>query len=183
MWTSGTVPLPWCLAPWVSLVRSFLGCCPEQMMGSSSRMQGRVLSEKATRMESGAGMDVGKRGPAAYPLPAGQRRRVANNPEGIRQLKRWLLGFDCTIVVVEATGKWHRPLYRSLHADGLPVAVSDPYRVRMFAKAHGVAAKTDRLDARVFAQIGAVMKPTFPPPPPNPLANLPPLLTHPHTPP
>src|SRR5882762_3248894 len=167
MWTSGTVPLPWCLAPWVSLVRSFLGCCPEQMMGSSSRMQGKVLSEQATRMQSSAGIDVGKSWLDAHILPAGQRRRVANNPEGIRQLKRWLLGFDCTIVVVEATGKWHRPLYRSLHADGLPVAVSDPYRVRMFAKAHGVAAKTDRLDARVLAQFGAVMNPAIRPPVPE----------------
>ncbi len=118
-------------------------------------MQGKVLSEQATRMQSSAGIDVGKSWLDAHILPAGQRRRVANNPEGIRQLKRWLLGFDCTIVVVEATGKWHRPLYRSLHADGLPVAVSDPYRVRMFAKAHGVAAKTDRLDARVGELLAA----------------------------
>lgn len=130
-------------------------------------MQGKVSSEQATGMQSSAGIDVGKSWLDAHVLPADQRRRVANNPEGIRQLKRWLLGFDCSIVVLEATGKWHRPLYRSLHADGVPVAVSDPYRVRMFAKAHGVVAKTDRLDARVLAQFAAVMNPVIRPPAPQ----------------
>jgi len=37
----------------------------------------------------------------------------------------------------------------------------------MFAKAHGVAAKTDRLDARVLAQFGAVMNPAIRPPAPE----------------
>jgi len=55
-------------------------------------------------------------------------------------------------VAVEATGKWHRALCRSLHASQLAVALTDPYRVRQFAKAQGIFAKTDRLDARVLAR-------------------------------
>jgi transposase len=127
-------------------------------------MQGKELSEQATGIQSSAGIDVGKSWLDAHVLPAEQHVRVANTREGIRRLKGWLLGFDCAIVVIEATGKWHRPLYRSLHAAGLPVAVTDPYRVRMFAKAQGIMAKTDRLDARVLAQFGAVMNPAIRPP-------------------
>jgi transposase len=51
-----------------------------------------------------------------------------------------------------------------LYASGVPVAVSDPFRVRMFAKARGILAKTDRLDARVLALFGAVMCPQIRPP-------------------
>ena len=135
-------------------------------------MQGKVSCEQATRTQCSAGIDVGKSWLDAHVLPAEQHLRVANTREGIRQLKGWLLGFDCAIVVIEATGKWHRPLYRSLHADGLPVAVSDPYRVRMFAKAQGILAKTDRLDARALALFGAVMNPAIRPPAPEALEEL-----------
>jgi transposase len=50
-------------------------------------------------------------------------------------------------------------LRRSLDASAIPVAVVDPFRVRMFAKAQGILAKTDRLDARVLALFAAVMAP------------------------
>ncbi|MFX5603029.1 transposase, partial [Acinetobacter baumannii] len=70
-------------------------------------------------------------------LPSGEARRFANAELGIRQLKRWLQRVDLALVVVEATGKCHRLARRSLHASGMPVAVVDPYRVRMFARAQG----------------------------------------------
>src|SRR6266566_1065921 len=40
---------PWERAPWVSLVHPLLGSCPEQMMGSKSRMQGKDRSEQETK--------------------------------------------------------------------------------------------------------------------------------------
>jgi transposase len=89
--------------------------------------------------------------------------RVVNTDDGIRKLKRWFARFDLALVVVEATGKWHRRLQRSLHASGFAAAVVDPYRVRMFAKAQGIFAKTDRLDARVLALFATVMTPTVRP--------------------
>ena len=105
----------------------------------------------------------------AHVLPAGKSLRVANTPEGIRKLKRWLRRFAVTLIAVEATGKWHRALHRSLHAEGWRVAVVDPFRVRMFAKAHGILAKTDKLDARVLAIFAATMDPTVRPPAPEAL--------------
>ncbi len=69
---------------------------------------------------------------------------MANSHAGIRQLKRWLLRHDIALVVIEATGKWHRHVHRSLVASAIPVAVADPYRVRRFAQAQGIFAKTDR---------------------------------------
>src|SRR5215204_2233870 len=129
------------------------------MMGSKSRMQGKEASEQETKGKSNAGIDVSKSWLDAHVLPARATLRVANRREGIRKLKRWLMPFDPALVVIEATGKWHRDVRRSLHAAMVPVALVDPFRVRMFAKACGVLAKTDRLDARVLAQFAAVMAP------------------------
>ena len=122
-------------------------------------MQGKEASEQETRNKSSVGIDVSKCWLDAYMAPSGGRLRVANNGVGIRRLKRWLSAFDIALVVVEATGKWHRPVQRSLAASAIAVAAVDPYRVRMFAKAQGVLAKTDRLDARVLAAFAAVMQP------------------------
>lgn len=135
-------------------------------------MQGKESSKQETTVKSSVGIDVSKSWLDVHALPSGATLRVANTGEGIRKLKRWLLRLDPTLVVIEATGKWHRPLHRSLHASAVAVAVVDPYRVRMFAKAQGVFAKTDRLDARVLAQFATVMSPAVRAPAPEVMQEL-----------
>jgi len=147
------------------------------MMGSKSRMQGKEASEQETKGKSSAGIDVSKSWLDVHVVPAGATLRVANTRDGIRKLKRWLMQFDLGLVVIEATGKWHRDVRRSLHAAGIAVAVVDPFRVRMFAKACGVLAKTDRVDARVLAQFAAVMAPTVRAPAPQAMEELAELVT------
>jgi transposase len=129
-------------------------------------MQGKEASEQETR-KCTAGIDVSKNWLDAHVLPASQSLRVANASEGIRQLKRWLVRHNVDLVAVEATGKWHRELCRSLRASHLAVAVIDPYRVRNFAKANRILAKTDRLDAKVLAIFAATMNPSCRPPAPQ----------------
>jgi transposase len=123
-------------------------------------MQGKEASEQETKAKSNVGIDVSKDWLDVHVLPGDDQLRVPNTREGIRQLKRWLRRFDLALVVVEATGKWHRQVQRSLAASAIPVAVVDPFRVRMFAKAQGIFAKTDRLDARVLASFAALMAPS-----------------------
>jgi len=135
-------------------------------------MQGKEVSEQETKVKCNAGIDVSKSWLDVHVLPCGATLRVANTAAGIRQLKRWLLRFDLALVVVEATGKWHRYVQRSLYCSAIPVAVVDPFRVRMFAKACGVLAKTDRLDAGVLAQFAAVMAPAVRAPAPEVMLEL-----------
>ena len=130
-------------------------------------MQGQEALEQETKVKSNLGVDVCKSWLDAHVVPAQTSLRVPNTAPGMRKLKRWLAQFDVGLVVVEATGKWHRALCRSLHASGIPVAVVDPFRVRMFAKAQGILAKTDRLDARVLALFAALMAPPVRPPAPT----------------
>ena len=135
-------------------------------------MQGKEASEQETIVKSSVGIDVSKDRLDVHVLPSGERRAVANTGEGIRRLKRWLRRFDLGLVVIEATGKWHRQVWRSLSASAIPVAMIDPFKARMFAKAQGIFAKTDRLDAAVLASFAAVMTPAIRPPPPQALEEL-----------
>jgi transposase len=65
--------------------------------------------------------------------------------------------------VLEATGGLERPLLQALQAVGLPVVLINPRQVRDFAKALGLLAKTDRLDARVLAHFAAAVEPPLRP--------------------
>lgn len=139
-------------------------------------MQGKEASEQETP-KCNAGIDVSKNWLDVHVLPASESYRVANTREGIGQLKRWLLKRKVALVAVEATGKWHRELCRSLSASQIAVAITDPYRVRMFAKAHGIFAKTDRIDAKVLALFAAMMAPPCRAPAPQALEALQELVT------
>lgn len=64
-----------------------------------------------------------------------------------------------TLVVVEATGGYEMGIVAALASAGVPVAVVNPKQVRDFARGMGELAKTDRIDARVLARFGEVVKP------------------------
>jgi transposase len=135
-------------------------------------MQGKEASEQETKVKSSVGIDVSKDRLEVHVLPSGQTLSTANTAEGIRQLKRWLSRLQVDLVVIEATGKWHRLVWRSLYASGVAVAMADPFKARNFAKAQGILAKTDRLDAQVLAKFAALMAPAVRPPPPQLLEEL-----------
>ncbi|ACE85014.1 IS110 family transposase [Cellvibrio japonicus] len=82
-----------------------------------------------------------------------------NTPEGIRTLLKKLSRYKLTRILVEATGGYERGLVEACTEKELPVIIVQPTQVRQFAKAQGIIAKTDKLDSRLIARFGAVMKP------------------------
>jgi len=133
-------------------------------------MQGKVSSERTAMATVYVGIDVCKEWLDIHLHPLGRSFRVANDTAGLRRLKRELdalgqMPRSALRIVMEATGKLHRAALRSLHADGFYVSVVDPLRARLFAKACGFLAKTDRLDARLLAIMGEALKPAQTPPP------------------
>jgi transposase len=60
---------------------------------------------------------------------------------------------------MEATGNFQLELSIVLASAKLPMAVVNPRQVRDFAKALGILAKTDAIDARTIARFGATVKP------------------------
>lgn len=130
-------------------------------------MQGKKLPESSAETKVYLGIDVCKAWLDVYLHPLGRRLRVANSREGLKQLRRDLAGRGAVLVVIEATGKYHRLAHRTLHAWGLAVAVVNPLRSRLFAEANGTLAKTDRIDARMLAILGESLEPAAAPPLPE----------------
>jgi len=64
-----------------------------------------------------------------------------------------------SLIVVERSGGLERCLVACLAGAGLPVVANNPRQVRDFAKATGVLAKTDKIDARTMARFAAAVKP------------------------
>lgn len=82
-----------------------------------------------------------------------------NDFEGISRLCNRLTELRPELIVIESTGGLERPVVVELERAGLAVALVNPRRVREFAKAIGLAAKTDKLDARLLARFGRDAKP------------------------
>lgn len=128
-------------------------------------MQGKELSERAPMAELYIGIDVSKSWLDVHVHPTDVAFRVANDGPGVGELARRLINQPVALIVVEATGKWHRRVHRTLHEAAFPVAAVNPYRSRKLADALGLLAKTDAIDARVLALFALHMRPrpTTPP--------------------
>jgi transposase len=135
-------------------------------------MQGKSLLEARSAQPVYVGIDVCKDHLDVYLHPLTDRWRVANDRDGIRQLKRRLSGHKVALVVMEATAKYHRLAHRSLSQSGLAVAVVNPLRSRLFAEANGTLAKTDRVDAKMLAILGQALGPQPRPPAPEAIEGL-----------
>jgi transposase len=105
------------------------------------------------------GIDVSKDKLDVAVLGEEQTKQVGNTTEGIGELTEQMQGLQPDLIVVEATGGYQRTVVDSLFRCGLAVAVVNPTRVRQFARACGLLAKTDKLDAQVLAVFGERVKP------------------------
>ena len=82
--------------------------------------------------------------------------RFANDDAGFKALERWLANPRPDLLVYEATGPYHARFERAV-AGKLPLVKVNPLAARRFAQASGTRAKTDQVDARVLARMGAAL--------------------------
>ena len=109
--------------------------------------------------ERNVGIDVGKSTLDIAIVELNLYWQEANTPEGIKHLLSKISRYKLTRILVEATGGYERGVVEACAEKELPIIIVQPIQVRQFAKAQGQFAKTDKLDARLIAQFGAVMKP------------------------
>ena len=64
---------------------------------------------------------------------------------------------DDVCVVFEASGGYERPFAEALHRAKIAYVRVNPGRARAFARASGRLAKTDRVDAKMLAEMGAAL--------------------------
>jgi len=105
------------------------------------------------------GIDVGKEKLDVNVVGYKKVKEWNNKPTEREQLREWIQKEEPKLVVMEASGGYEAALASELYENGVAVAVVNPTRVRAYAKAEGLLAKTDKIDARMIARFGATMKP------------------------
>jgi len=142
------------VGPRMSLVlRSFLPH-PNSCLGTSPYQQGR---DTKMAQRSFCGIDVAKDRLDVMVLPEELCWSVANDAAGWAELVAKLRGLRIAASGIEASGGYERGVVRALLAAGMSVRQINPFKLRQFAKACGVLAKNDRLDARMIALFVATL--------------------------
>lgn len=96
------------------------------------------------------------------------RWRVSNDARGHRELVERLVKMNSSIqAICEASGGYERALLLALERGGIDFSLVQASRVRQYARACGLLAKTDAIDARLLARFGQAIAPpprkTLPP--------------------
>ena len=108
-----------------------------------------------------------------------ESRVFDNDAAGHERLLQWVRDAEshAELIVIEATGGYESAVVAVLATAAMPVAVVNPRQARDFAKATGVLAKTDAVDARVLAQFGRAIRPQIRAPKSQELSQLEAMLT------
>jgi len=109
------------------------------------------------------GLDVSKDTLEVAVRPTEERKTFANQEDSLSLLIDFVKPFSPRLIVLEATGGLEKAAVCALAVAGLPVVVVNPRQVRDFAKAKGILAKTDKMDAGVIAQFGEAIRPEIRP--------------------
>ncbi len=107
------------------------------------------------RERSTVGIDVSKLKLDVFSLACGELLQVGNDAAGWATLVEWLKAKKVKAIGLEPSGGYELDLVKALRRAGLPVRTVNPYRLRQYAKALGVLAKNDLIDARLIAQFTA----------------------------
>src|SRR5580698_9511319 len=130
--------------------------------------QGRASFMK-TPSRTYLGLDIAKLTLDTSPLAHAPARTFAHDPKGHRRLLQAIRRNASPVhVVCEASGGYEYTLLKTLHQAQIPFTLVNPRQVRDFARASGLLAKTDRIDAALLARYGQVFQPT---PTPMPTAS------------
>jgi transposase len=118
------------------------------------RVQEDVMEEKVF-----VGVDVSK---DSLDVAIGAQKEIitfSNDQKGVDALVKKLSRIDAELTVFESTGGYELLATSCLAEAGLAVVIVNPRQVRNFAKATGILAKTDAIDARVIARFAEAVKP------------------------
>lgn len=122
-------------------------------MSSHCKMESST-PERATY----AGVDVSK-DRLDYAWPDQRSGHVPNTLAGHARLLALLREYPAARVICESTGGYERAMIAALLHSGVEVCLVQPARVRAFAHAEGLLAKTDRIDAALLCRFGEAMQP------------------------
>lgn len=105
------------------------------------------------------GVDVSKSHLDIHVRPGCHELSVPNDSLGIQQAITFIQNHHPQRIVVESTGRYQDAFVHACQAAELPIIVISAVKVRRFACALGLLAKTDRLDAAVIAHFAQAVQP------------------------
>jgi len=112
-----------------------------------------------TKSETYVGIDVSKDRLDLAVLEEKRIEQYINTERGIKELVDEMKALKPALIVVEVTGGYERAVVKALFEAGLRVARVSGYRARQYARAKGLLAKTDPLDAMNLADYGKHVQP------------------------
>lgn len=170
-WAGDQRPIaPWCYhrrEAWLLVAAWF---APERLLELSASLRryarigkkGNLPMSEIVSYQRVCGVDVAK-DTLEVRIVAGdtdQLLSTANSPKGFAQIIELCRKHQVQIVVAEATGGLQRPLALALVAAGVAAAIINPCRIRHYALAEGLMAKTDKVDARIIALFALKIAPS-----------------------
>ena len=90
---------------------------------------------------------------------SGEIFQFPNDADGLKGLIKLIRKIKPRLSAFEATGGYEKALLRALSKAGLAASRLNPTRVRKFAEACGLLAKTDQLDANIIARFAHTLPP------------------------
>lgn len=89
---------------------------------------------------------------------AERSRRFANNKGGLSALLKWIKQSPVHLIC-EASGGYERALLDAAEQNAIKLSLVQANGVRQYARAAGILAKTDKVDAQVLCALGSAMQP------------------------
>jgi len=105
------------------------------------------------------GIDISKDILDVAVLPSKERSQYPNDHGGMNKLIPWLKKLPVEMVVMEPTGGYEALAAAALSSKHVPVAIVNARQIRQYARAKGILAKTDSIDALVMAEFAEAVKP------------------------
>lgn len=130
---------------------------PDCQVMPSSHLQGRETTNMS--FTHFYGIDVAKAKLDVAEINVTTVQTINNQADAIGTLIESLPAPGTVLITIEATGGYERLVASELICAGHVVAVVNPRQVRDFAKALGILAKNDRIDAKVIASFGEKTRP------------------------
>ena len=101
------------------------------------------------------GIDVAKNHLDVCILPSGKTKRFKNNELGIISLIEFIGNKEqVERIILEPTGGYEELVLEMLSEKNYKISLVNAAQIRAFARANGILAKTDKIDAKVLADYG-----------------------------
>ncbi len=121
------------------------------------------MDTRETPLSLYVGIDVSKKTLDLDSYPSSHPAQFLNNEDGHVHLVDALVKLQPKLIVLEATGGLESAAVVAMATAMLPVVVINPRQARDFAKAIGILAKTDQVDAHALARFAEAVKPELRP--------------------